>query len=71
MAEVITCRQMHIEHRNERRADNEIENPLESDGNGHRSATDRIREDLGDKHPADGSPAEHEACTVEQERNHA
>ena len=71
VAHLVALMELKVEHGHKRRADNPVENPLEGDCNSDGLATYRIGENLGDEHPADGSPAEHEACTVEQERNHA
>ena len=49
-----------VSHRNERGRNNPVENPLEGYGNRYGSTTNRIREYLGNKYPADWSPREHE-----------
>lgn len=49
-----------VSHRNERGRNNPVENPLEGYGNRYGSTTNGIRENLGNKYPADGSPREHE-----------
>lgn len=60
MAEVVALCQVHVKHRNERRRNDEIENPLEGNGNGRGSAADGVGEEFSHIHPADWSPREHE-----------
>ena len=67
MAEVVSRREMHVEHGHEAGADDEIEYPLECHGDGHGRATDSVGEYLGDKHPCDRTPAEHEARAVDHD----
>ncbi len=61
---------MHIKHRNKGRADNKVENPLEGYGNRHSSTTNGIWEKLGDKHPSNRSPREHEAGAINHNTEH-
>ena len=56
VTEIITLRQMHVEHRHEGRADDEVEDPLESYRYSNGGTTDGIGEYLGDKYPADRTP---------------
>ena len=56
VAEVITLSQVHIKHWHEGRTDDEVENPLEGNGNSHSSTTNGVGEYLGDENPADGTP---------------
>ena len=70
VAEVVALSEVHVEHGHERRRDDEVEDPLEGHGDGHGSATDGVGEDLGDEHPADGAPREHERGAVDHDREH-
>ena len=70
MTEIIARSKVHIKHRNEGRADDEVEYPLESYGNSHSSTTDGIREKLGNKHPGNRSPGEHKAGTINHDAQH-
>ena len=56
VAEVVTLSQMHVEHRHEGRADDEVEYPLEGNGNSNGAATDGVGEYLSNEHPRDGTP---------------
>ena len=67
MPEVITLGEVHVEHRHKGARHDEVENPLECYGNGHGSTTDGVRENLGDEHPADGTPREHERGRVDHD----
>ena len=62
VAEVVAGSEVHVEHRHERRTHDPVENPLEGNGDGNGCTTDGIWEYLGDEHPADRSPREHEGC---------
>ena len=68
MAEVVALGEVHIEHRHEGAADDEVEDPLEGHGDGYGSATDGVGEDLSDEHPADGAPREHERGGIDHDR---
>ena len=57
----------HIVQGHERGGDYEIGNPLERHRDGHGLAADGVGEYLGDEHPADGTPREHEACGVDHD----
>ena len=70
MPEVRVTSCLHVEHRYKRCAYNPIENPLEGNGYGHRRTTNSVGEDLGDEHPADGSPRHHERSTVDHDAKH-
>ena len=56
MTEIVARSKVHIEHRHESRADDEVEYPLEGNGNSHCSTTDSIGEELGNKNPSDWTP---------------
>ena len=56
MAEVVALSQVHVEHGHKRRADDEVEDPLEGNGYSHSAATNGVGEDLGDEHPREGAP---------------
>ena len=56
VAEVVALCQVHVEHGHEGRRYDEVENPLEGNGNSHGSATDGVGENLGDEHPGNGTP---------------
>ena len=71
MAEVVAGLQVHVEHRHEGGGDDEVEDPLEGYGNGHGSAADGVGEDLGDEHPADGAPREHEGGGIDHDAEHS
>ena len=65
MAEAVSHRpELHVVHGHEGGGDDEVEDPLEGDGDGRGLAADGVREELGDVHPADRTPAEHEARAV-------
>ena len=49
----------HVIHGNESRRYDEVEYPLECNGNGNGGSTYGVGEDFGDKHPAYWSPREH------------
>ena len=66
VAEVIALGDVHVEHRHEGGGDDEVEDPLEGHGHGDCLTTDGVGEYLGDEHPADGAPREHEACRIEE-----
>ena len=70
MAKVGVGAEFHVEHRHEGGTYNPIENPLECHGYGHSGTTDGVGEYLSYEHPADGTPTEHEAGTVDHDAQH-
>ena len=59
VTELRVRRNLHIVQRQEGRRNDEVEDPLEGHGDGYAGAANRVRENLGDEHPADRAPAEH------------
>ena len=57
----------HVVQRHEGGGNDEVEDPLESDGDRCCLASDSVREDLGNENPADRSPAEHECGAVDKD----
>ena len=56
VAEVIAWSEVHIEHRHEGGGDDEVEDPLEGNGDGNGCSTNGVGEDLGNEYPADRPP---------------
>lgn len=70
MTEVGAGMQVHVEHRYERRAYQEVEDPLKGHGDGYCRTANGVGEDLGDEYPADRPPRKHEAGGVDHDAHH-
>ena len=70
MAEVVTLAQVHVEHGDKGRGDNEVEDPLKRHGNGCGLTTDGVGEEFGHVDPADGAPREHKAGRIDHDGEH-